>query len=257
MIKIKVDKYLQCVCNELCFCELMVLCVECVGVVFQCIVLGGEVLEGFVFYGFDDYIKFFFFELGVVFILLQVIEEGIDWGEGVWFVICDYMLLYDVECYELVYDFYIYDGGIVSCWVLEVKVGDKLVIGGLCGLLVVLEDYVWQLYVCDEFGMLVLCCCLLGLCQLLVRLQVMVIVIIVDVLYKDYLVDFDGFNIEWVVGYNLVFVVECLVQVKVLVEDYFIWLIGEGVVVKLLLVCFEDESIDQQLVCFQVYWYSK
>ncbi|MBV7351634.1 SIP domain-containing protein, partial [Klebsiella pneumoniae] len=50
---------------------------------------------------------------------------------------------------------------------------------------------------------------------------------------------------------------ERLAQVKVPAEDYFIWLTGEGAVVKSLLARFEDESIDQQLVRSQAYWHSK
>jgi ferric-chelate reductase (NADPH) len=42
-------------------------------------------------------------------------------------------------------------------------VGDKLVIGGPRGSLVVPEDYAWQLYVCDESGMPALRRRLLGL----------------------------------------------------------------------------------------------
>lgn len=64
----------------------------------------------------------------------------------------DYTPLYDAERHELAYDFYIHDGGIASRWALEAKVGDKLVIGGPRGSLVVPEDYAWQLYVCDESG---------------------------------------------------------------------------------------------------------
>ncbi len=105
-----------------------------------------------------------------------------------------------------------------------------------------------QLYVCDESGMPALRRRLLGLRQLPARPQVTAIVTIADASYKDYLADLDGFNIEWVVGHNPAFVAERLAQVKVPAEDYFIWLTGEGAVVKSLLARFEDESIDQQLV---------
>ncbi len=112
----------------------------------------------------------------------------------------DYTPLYDAERHELAYDFYIHDGGIASRWALEAKVGDKLVIGGPRGSLVVPEDYARQLYVCDESGMPALRRRLLGLRQLPARPQVTAIVTIADASYKDYLADLDGFNIEWVVG---------------------------------------------------------
>ncbi|WP_162776753.1 SIP domain-containing protein, partial [Klebsiella pneumoniae] len=109
----------------------------------------------------------------------------------------------------------------------------------------------------DESGMPALRRRLLGLRQLPARPQVTAIVTIADASYKDYLADLDGFNIEWVVGHNPAFVAERLAQVKVPAEDYFIWLTGEGAVVKSLLARFEDESIDQQLVRSQAYWHSK
>ena len=68
-------------------------------------------------------------------------DEGINWGEGVRPATRDYTPLYDAERHELAYDFYIHDGGIASRWALEANVGDKLVIGGPRGSLVVPEDY--------------------------------------------------------------------------------------------------------------------
>ncbi|EIY4983948.1 TPA: siderophore-interacting protein [Klebsiella quasipneumoniae subsp. similipneumoniae] len=257
MTKTKADKYPQRVRNELRFRELTVLRVERAGAAFQRIVLGGEALEGFVSRGFDDHTKLFFPEPGAAFAPPQVTEEGIDWGEGVRPATRDYTPLYDAERHELAYDFFIHDGGIASRWALEAKVGDKLVIGGPRGSLVVPGDYAWQLYVCDESGMPALRRRLLGLRQLAVTPQVTAIVTIADASYKDYLADLDGFNIEWVVGHNPAFVAERLAQVKVPAEDYFIWLTGEGAVVKSLLARFEDESIDQQLVRSQAYWHSK
>ena len=230
MTKTKADKYPQRVRNELRFRELTVLRVERAGAAFQRIVLGGEALEGFASHGFDDHTKLFFPEPGAAFTPPQVTEEGIDWGEGVRPATRDYTPLYDAERHELAYDFYIHDGGIASRWAL---------------------------YVCDESGMPALRRRLLGLRQLPARPQVTAIVTIADASYKDYLADLDGFNIEWVVGHNPAFVAERLAQVKVPAEDYFIWLTGEGAVVKSLLARFEDESIDQQLVRSQAYWHSK
>lgn len=183
MTKTKADKYPQRVRNELRFRELTVLRVERAGAAFQRIVLGGEALEGFVSRGFDDHTKLFFPEPGAAFAPPQVTEEGIDWGEGVRPATRDYTPLYDAERHELAYDFFIHDGGIASRWALEAKVGDKLVIGGPRGSLVVPEDYAWQLYVCDESGMPALRRRLLGLRQLAVTPQVTAIVTIADASY--------------------------------------------------------------------------
>ena len=98
---------------------------------------------------------------------------------------------------------------------------------------------------------------LLGLRQLPTRPQVTAIVTIGDESYQDYLADLDGFNIEWVVGHHSSAVAERLAQVVVPTEDYFIWVTGEGAVVKSLLARFEGPEIDPQLVRSQAYWHSK
>ena len=98
---------------------------------------------------------------------------------------------------------------------------------------------------------------LLGLRQLPTRPQVTAIVTIGDESYQDYLDDLDGFHIEWVVGHHSSAVAERLAQVVVPTEDYFIWVTGEGAVVKSLLAHFEGPEIDPQLVRSQAYWHSK
>lgn len=257
MIKTKNTQYPQRVRNELRFRELTVLRVERIGAAFQRIVLGGESLEGFVSQGFDDHTKLFFPEAGAAFTPPQVTDEGINWGENVRPATRDYTPLYDAERHELAYDFFIHDGGIASSWALAAKPGDTLVIGGPRGSLVVPEDYAWQLYVCDESGMPALRRRLLGLSRLPVCPQVTALVTIGDVSYQDYLADLQGFNIEWVVGHQPSVVAERLAQVSVPPEDYFIWVTGEGAVVKSLLGRFENDEIDPQLVRSQAYWHSK
>lgn len=130
-------------------------------------------------------------------------------------------------------------------------------IGGPRGSLVVPEDYAWQLYVTDESGMPALRRRLLGLQQLPTRPQVTAIVTIGDESYQDYTADLDGFHIEWVVGHHSTAVAERLARIAVPAEDYFIWLTGEGAVVKSLLARFEGPGIDPQLVRSQAYWHSK
>jgi ferric-chelate reductase (NADPH) len=257
MTTMKKMQYPQRVQNELRFRELTVLRVERVSAGFQRIVLGGDALDGFVSQGFDDHTKLFFPQEGATFTPPQVTDEGIHWGEGVRPASRDYTPLYDAERHELAYDFFIHDGGIASRWALAASVGDKLVIGGPRGSLVVPEDYAWQLYVGDESGMPALLRRLRALSQLPVVPQVTAIVTIGDASYKDYLAEFDGFNIEWVVGHNPAAVAERLAQVRVPAEDYFIWVTGEGAVVKSLLERFKGDEIDPQLVRSQAYWHSK
>lgn len=250
-------RYPQRVRNDLRFRELTVLRVERVAAGFQRIVLGGDALEGFSSRGFDDHSKVFFPEPGATFVPPVVTDEGIDWGEGVRPQARDYTPLYDEARHELVFDFFIHDGGVASNWALQAKVGDKLTIGGPRGSLVVAEDYAWQLYVCDESGMPALRRRLEAIARLPVRPDVHAVVTIGDASYKDYLAHLSEFNITWIVGHSEQAVADHLAAFNVPAEDYFIWLTGEGKVVKSLSRQFENDEIDQQLVRASAYWHAK
>ncbi|MEP8499822.1 siderophore-interacting protein [Enterobacter cloacae] len=250
-------RYPQRVRNELRFRELTVLRVEPVSAGFQRIVLGGEALEGFSSRGFDDHTKVFFPAPGTTFVPPVVTDEGIDWGDGVRPQSRDYTPLYDTAKHELALDFFVHDGGVASQWALEAKVGDRLTIGGPRGSLVVPEDYAWQLYVCDESGMPALRRRLEGIASLPKRPEIHAVVTVGDESYKDYLAHLSAFNITWVIGHSEQAVAELLASLNVPAEDYFIWLTGEGKVVKNLSRLFESEAIDQQLVRASAYWHAK
>ena len=250
-------RYPQRVRNDLRFRELDVLRVERVNAGFQRIVLGGEALEGFSSRGYDDHTKVFFPVPGTTFVPPVVTEEGIDWGEGVRPQARDYTPLFDAEHNELVLDFFVHDGGVASRWALEAKVGDKLTIGGPRGSLVVPEDYAWQLYVCDESGMPALRRRLETIASLKVRPEIHAVVTVGDASYKTYLAHLSGFNITWIVGHSEQAVADQLAALTVPAEDYFIWLTGEGKVVKNLSRRFETDAIDQQLVRASAYWHAK
>lgn len=250
------QKYPQRVRNELRFRELTVLRVERVSAAFQRIVLGGEALEGFTSPGFDDHTKLFFPEPGSHFSPPTVTDEGIVWAEGVRPVSRDYTPLFDAQRNELTYDFFIHEGGVASQWAMNAKAGDKLTIGGPRGSLVVPEDYAWQLYVADESGMPALLRRFKALRELPVRPQVKAIVTVADASYQDYLADC-GFEIDWIIGHSKEAVAEKLKAVTVPEEDYFLWLTGEGAVVKSLLDNCISDAIDPQLVRSQAYWHQK
>lgn len=251
------SRYPQRVRNDLRFRELNVLRVERVSAGFQRIVLGGEALEGFTSRGFDDHTKVFFPEKGSTFIPPVVTDEGVDWGNGMRPQARDYTPLYDAARHELVLDFFIHDGGVASNWAVDAKPGDKLSIGGPRGSLVVPEDYAWQLYVCDESGMPALRRRLEALRALPVRPEVHAVVTVGDAACQDYLSHLSEFNITWVVGHNEQAVSDHLATLSVPAEDYFIWLTGEGKVVKNLSRLFETDAIDQKLVRASAYWHAK
>lgn len=251
----KEKKYPQRVRNELRFRELTVLRVERIGNAFQRVVLGGEALEGFSSLGFDDHTKLFFPQPGTKITPPTITDEGIVWAEGVRPQSRDYTPLYNAERHELAYDFFIHDGGVASQWAMEAKAGDTLTLGGPRGSLVVPEDYAWQLYVCDETGMPALRRRLEALRTLAQRPQVTALVMVRDVADKAYLAGFDEFNIEWISDYNAA--AARLAQLTVPSSDYFIWLTGEGKVVKNLTDGFVTDAIDPQLVRSSAYWHAK
>ena len=250
-------RYPQRVRNELRFRELTVLRVERISAGFQRIVLGGDALEGFSSKGFDDHTKVFFPAPGATFVPPVVTDEGIDWGDGVRPMARDYTPLYDETRHELVLDFFVHDGGVASNWAVQAQEGDKLTIGGPRGSLVVPEDYAWQLYVCDESGMPALRRRLEAIAQLPVRPEIHAVVTVGDEAYKDYLAHLSDFIITWIVGHSEKAVADRLATLSVPAGDYFIWLTGEGKVVKNLSRQFETDAIDPQLVRASAYWHAK
>ncbi|WP_449554015.1 siderophore-interacting protein [Lelliottia amnigena] len=250
-------RYPQRVRNELRFRELNVLRVERVSPGFQRIVLGGEALVGFSSQGFDDHTKVFFPAPGTTFSPPVVTDEGIDWGDGVRPQARDYTPLYDEARHELVLDFFVHEEGLASNWAVQAKEGDKLTIGGPRGSLVVPEDYAWQLYVCDESGMPALRRRLEAIAQLPNRPEIHAVVTVGDASYKDYLAHLSEFEITWIVGHSEQAVADQLAALSVPAADYFIWLTGEGKVVKNLSRQFETDAIDQQLVRASAYWHAK
>lgn len=252
----KTTRYPQRVRNELHFRELTVLRVERIGAGFQRIVLGGDALDGFSSHGFDDHSKVFFPEPGHPFVPPTVTDDGIIWGEGVRPVSRDYTPLYDEARQELALDFFIHEGGVASRWAMQTHEGDKLTIGGPRGSLVVPEDYAYQVYVCDESGMPALRRRLEALSRLPVRPDVTALVSIADPTYQDYLAHLEGFTIEWL-EHDERAVAARLAQLDVPERDYFIWITGEGKVVKNLSSRFEGDAFDPQLVRAAAYWHKK
>nr|WP_318384326.1 siderophore-interacting protein [uncultured Enterobacter sp.] len=253
----KNHRYPQRVRNELRFRELTVLRVERISAGFQRIVLGGDALAGFSSKGFDDHTKIFFAQPGQTFLPPTLTDDGIVWPNDVRPMARDYTPLYDEARHELALDFFIHDGGVASSWAMQAKVGDTLTLGGPRGSLVVPEDYAWQFYACDESGMPALRRRLEGLSRLAVRPDVTAVVTVADAACKDYLAHLEGFNIEWIVGHSEAALAARLATVQVPSEDYFLWITGEGKVVKNVSQVFETDAIDPQLLRAVAYWHAK
>ncbi len=154
----------------------------------------------------------------------------------------DYTPLYDELRHELAIDFFIHEDGVASSWAMQAQPGDKLTVAGPRGSLVVPEDYAYQLYVCDESGMPALRRRLETLSKLAVKPQVSALVSVADNACQDYLAHLDGFNIEWL-AHDEQAVDARLAQMQIPADDYFIWITGEGKVVKNLSRRFETNSL--------------
>ncbi|XPE70096.1 siderophore-interacting protein [Shigella boydii] len=217
-------------------------------------VLGGEALDGFTSRGFDDHGK----------PLPDLTLTSAANGDGRGHRLAgrttppsrNYTPLYDDCAMKLAIDFFIHDGGVASGWAMQAQPGDKLTVAGPRGSLVVPEDYAYQLYVCDESGMPALRRRLETLSKLAVKPQVSALVSVRDNACQDYLAHLDGFNIEWL-AHDEQAVDARLAQMQIPADDYFIWITGEGKVVKNLSRRFEAEQYDPQRVRAAAYWHAK
>ncbi|WP_435930273.1 siderophore-interacting protein [Dryocola sp. BD613] len=239
--------------NELKFRELTVKSKEIVAECFYRIVFTGEMLAGFASQGFDDHVKVFFPDSDGKLVLPEITSEGIQWGEGPRPVSRDYTpLAFDAARNELTIDFYIHDGGVASSWATAAKEGDKLMIGGPRGSLVIPADYSWQLYVCDESGLPAVRRRLLSLpANIIPR-------VLVNSHHsgtRPYLSEFTGAEIEWLDGEAIA---GRLKHIAVPAEDYFIWITGEGEEVKRLSDnLLASHALDADYVRAVAYWHNK
>lgn len=243
--------------NELRFRHITVASKTLVASEFWRITFHGSDLAGFHSPGFDDHIKVFFpQESGAELQLPQMTDEGIVWPGGARPPARDYTpLAFDGES-SLTLDFYIHDGGVASGWAQQAKEGDRLIMGGPRGSLVVPTDYAFQLYVCDETGLPAF-----KRRQADARAQALHLFACVDeATGRDYLPDLAGVNAHWL-GSGAAQVdklIAALDNIVVPQEDYFIWLTGEGDFAKALGDYFVTRrGLDPAFVRAVAYWHAK
>ncbi|WP_228397927.1 siderophore-interacting protein [Limnobaculum xujianqingii] len=217
-------------------------------------------LAGFVSSGFDDHIKVFFPEAeNSKLELPQVTEEGIVWKEGKTPVAREYTPLFFDGEKTLTLDFYIHEGGVASQWADKARVGDKLVIGGPRGSLVVPDDYAFQLYITDETGLPAFkrrnATLSASECYLYAFTD--------EKPGRSYLEDLNGVTAQWLGSGNMQLdhlgrLIALLDKVSIPMEDYFIWLTGEGETVKMLNEYFtQRRGCDPEYVRAVAYWHQK
>lgn len=246
--------------NELRFRHITVASKTLIADEFWRITFHGSDLAGFTSPGFDDHIKVFFPQNGGAALQLpQMTDEGIVWPDGVRPPARDYTpLAFDGES-SLTLDFYIHDGGVASGWAQQAKEGDRLVMGGPRGSLVVPTDYAFQLYVCDETGL-----------PAFKRRQgaaeaqeLHLFAYVNEATGRGYLPELSGVNAHWLgsgamQADSLDALIAALDQVDVPQDDYFIWLTGEGDFVKALGDYFIGRrGLDAAFVRAVAYWHAK
>lgn len=243
--------------NTLRFRQLTVLRCEDITPAFRRIVLGGADLAGFSSSGFDDHTKLFFPAAGQPFTPPQVSEEGILWPDDVRPPGRDYTPLFDARRQELAFDFYLHDGGLACQWARDAQPGDTLITGGPRGSLEVPEDYHWQLYVCDESGLPALRRRLEMIAAQGLRPAITALVSVRDRATIAYL---DGLHemadIQWLAAGDEESIARHLGQIAIPQQDYFVWITGEGKLVKRLSAPLE-QRLDPQLLRVAAYWHDK
>lgn len=117
------------------------------------ITLQGDDLQDFYSPGFDDHVKLLFAEqAGQELAVPQVGERGLVFEEGqAKPVMRDYTpLSYDNQSREMVIDFVLHGTGVASTWAETAKVGDRLLMAGPRGSMLIPTVFDWQILVGDE-----------------------------------------------------------------------------------------------------------
>lgn len=224
------------------------------------IVFTGDDLLGFNSHGFDDHIKVFFPPAGGAALQLPTVNDGgIQWQDGLRPVARDYTpLAFDGES-SLTLDFYIHESGVASDWAMQAQTGDKLIIGGPRGSLVVPTDYAFQLYVCDETG-------LPAFKRRSSKAEAEALHLFAyadEVTGRTYLADIGNASVTWLgsgkmTQADLPHLTAALDKIVIPQHDYFIWLTGEGQFVKQLCDYFTTQrGVDADFVRAVAYWHQK
>lgn len=195
------------------------------------VIVGGEVLVGFDLFLLDDYVKLFFFNVEGQFVVLMMMLEGLCYFEGqVLLLVCDYMLCWwDLEVRELVLDFVMYGYGVVLSWVVNVQLGDVIVVGGLWGLYMIVQDFDIYVLIGDEMVLLVIGC---WLEMLLVMVQVDVYIEIFELVDCQVLLEDDCIWVLWLEcnGFDVVssmLLEDVLIDFEMFDGDMFYWIVVE------------------------------
>lgn len=242
--------------NELVFRQISVKQADTVAGCFRRIVFHGDALQGFTSGGFDDHIKLFFPdpETGELH-LPQVTPEGIVWGEKRP-AARDYTPLhFDAAANELTVDFFIHDQGLASDWAVAAGPGDVLAMGGPRGSLIVPETYPHQIYLCDESGLPALRRRLLALAPH-EGLNVTALVSHHSPDTRAYLADLDHVQCEWLPA-DAAQLVARMAALPLPPEDSFIWITGEGSLVKTISDALLERGADADRLRAVAYWHQK
>ncbi|EOS96948.1 siderophore-interacting protein [Erwinia tracheiphila] len=246
--------------NELHFRPVEVISKTFIANSFYRVELGGDALNGFASHGFDDHIKVFFpdAETGIC-NLPEITGGGVVWKEGARPAARDYTPLFFNGIDRLTVDFYIHKSGLASDWAVKARPGDLLAIGGPRGSLIVPDDYQFQLYVCDESGLPAF----LRRCQTMKGKSIRLYAFAEENMGRCYLGERPDIEIFWLgsgtmYGERMKTLMTELNNLALPAKDYFIWLTGEGAVVKQLSDYFiVERQLQPDFVRAVAYWHKK
>ncbi len=243
--------------NELRFRHITVASKTRVADAFWRIVFSGSDLAGFHSPSFDDHIKVFFPDTpGGALALPHMTDEGIVWPDGVRPAARDYTPLAFNGSDSLTLDFYIHDGGVASSWASAAQPGDRIAMGGPRGSCVVPVDYACQIYVCDETGLPAF----KRRYQEMQAQQIHLLACVDEPVGRAYLGDLPDVTVSWLGSGNMQAeaLTPLLDPIVLPVDDYFIWLTGEGAAVKQLSDYFtQQRAAHSDLVRAVAYWHQK
>lgn len=111
----------------------------------------GDELDGFVSAGFDDHVKVLFPDASGEIVVPEVTPNGVTWPAGRTAIKRDYTpRSHDPETRTLVIEFALHEAGPATAWARSAAPGDRLVIGGPRGSLIIPTGFDFHLLIGDE-----------------------------------------------------------------------------------------------------------
>lgn len=204
-----------------------------IGSGFVSLTFAGDELQDFISLGFDDHIKFMFEDAS---------------GET---VRRDYTPRhYNATTRELTVEFAVHGDGQVSDWARNAKVGDRAIIGGPRGSMIVPMDYDWHLFISDETGLPAVN---RRLEELPATSQALLIVQLADSADQREFASQANVEVQWV--FNEEQLINAVSELQLPAGDGFAWGAGEAsTMAKVRAILADDKGHSKQAMRVAAYW---